>query len=214
MLETKVHIEGLTASTPHSLPFAPSLSVRAFALERDAGNAVIYSVDGLASDPAIAGVGEIARQYLNHGHEAMFADDPLAAPLFVHEGDRRAVSETLHVRGGFTKRHALDDDLEVIPTPGHTPGATAYLWQTGGHRLLFTGDTVYLDDGEWVAAVLGSSDREAYIESLELIRELDFDVLVPWAATQDQPWFDVVDDAEKRRRIGAILDRVRRGEDR
>jgi hypothetical protein len=30
-----------------------------------------------------------------------------------------------------------------------------------------TGDTV---DGEWVAAVLGSSDRAAYMESLGIIR--------------------------------------------
>ena len=76
---------------------------------------------------------------------------------------------------------------EVIPTPGHTAGATAYLWDTGEHRALFTGDSVYLRDGEWVAAVLGSSDRERYIEGLELMRGLDFDVLVPWAASVGQP---------------------------
>ena len=29
----------------------------------------------------------------------------------------------------------------------------------------------------------GSSDRAAYIESLELLRGLEFDVLVPWAAS-------------------------------
>ena len=31
--------------------------------------------------------------------------------------------------------------------------------------------------------VLQSSDRASYIESLGLIKELYFDVLVPWAAT-------------------------------
>ena len=46
------------------------------------------------------------------------------------------------------------DDFEVIPIPGHTSGATAYLWDGGGHRCLFTGDTLYLREGEWVAAVL------------------------------------------------------------
>src|SRR3712207_7427783 len=39
-------------------------------------------------------------------------------------------------------------------------------------RMLFTGDTLYLRDGEWVAAVLPSSDRGTYLESLELIRDL------------------------------------------
>ena len=108
----------------------------------------------------------------------------------------------------------LDDDLEVIPTPGHTSGATAYLWDTGHERLLFTGDTVYLDGGEWVAAVLESSDRAAYIESLELIRGLDFDVLVPWAATGGEPYYALTDRADAGRRIDAILERLRRGEDR
>jgi glyoxylase-like metal-dependent hydrolase (beta-lactamase superfamily II) len=101
----------------------------------------------------------------------------------------------------------------VTPIPGHTAGATAYLWDSGRHRCLFTGDSVYLRDGEWVAAVLESSDRGAYIESLELIKELEFDVLVPWAATAGQPCHALTDNAAARRRIDAILERVRRGED-
>ena len=68
--------------------------------------------------------------------------------------------------------------------------------------------------GEWVAAVLGSSDRAAYIQSLELIRELDFDVLVPWAATAGRPYLEATTAADATRRIDAILERLRRGEDR
>ena len=49
----------------------------------------------------------------------------------------------------------------MIPIPGHTPGATAYLWDSGERRYLFTGDSLYLSDGEWMAAVLDSSDRDA-----------------------------------------------------
>jgi hypothetical protein len=62
-------------------------------------------------------------------------------------------------------------------------------------------------------AVLASSDRASYIESLELIRELDFDVLVPWAATAGRPFHAVTDKGDTRRRIDAILDRVRGGDD-
>jgi len=214
LIDRQVQIEGLSASAPQTLPFAPSLSIRAFALERAGGNLAIYSVDGLASDPAIAESGEIIRHFLNHRHEAMFAAESLDAPLFVHERDRVLVAETLPVRGGFNKRFMLDDDFEVIPTPGHTPGATAFLWASDGHRMLFTGDSLYLDDGEWVAAVLESSDRRAYIESLELIRDLDFDVLVPWAASEDQPFLDLVDEDEKGSRIDAIIARVRNGQNR
>ena len=44
----------------------------------------------------------------------------------------------------FSERHKLGDDFEVIPIPGHTGGATAFLWDSGKHRVLFTGDTVFL----------------------------------------------------------------------
>lgn len=213
LMQIESPIDGLYASTPEPLPFAPSLHIRAFLLRRERGNILLYSNTGLAADAAaIEDLGGVARHYLNHGHEAMFASDGVEAPLFVHERERRSVERTYRVRATFSRRHTLDDDFEVIPTPGHTPGATAYLWDSGRHRFLFTGDTIYLDEGEWVAAVLDSSDRDAYIESLELIRGFDFDVLVPWAATAGEPYHAVTSRAGARRRIDAILERVRRGE--
>jgi len=203
-------LEGLYASPPQPLPFAPALHVRAFLLRRARGNLLIYSAPKLAA-AAVADLGGVARRYLNHGHEAMFMPDGIEAPLFVHAGDRRAVAEAAPVRAAFSRRHTLDEDFEVIPIPGHTPGATAYLWDAGSRRFLFTGDTIYLSGGEWAAAVLASSDRAAYVESLELIRGLDFDVLVPWAAGAGEPPIALTDRAETERRIDAILTRVRRG---
>jgi hypothetical protein len=187
-------IEGLHASTPEPLPFAPSLHIRAFLLRRERGNLLVYSVRGLESDAAsIDALGGIARQYLNHRHEAMFASPWVTAPLYVHERERASVEQRAHVRATFSRRHVLDDDFEVIPTPGHTPGATAYLWDNGSRRLLFTGDTIMLSNGEWTAAMLDSSDRERYIQSLELIRGLEFDAA---------------------RRIDLLLDGLRRGDGR
>ena len=146
------------------------------------------------------------RQYLNHGHEAAFG--PERGPLYIHAADRDAAAEHMHVRASFSRRHTLDEDFEAIPVPGHTPGATAYLWDTGDHRVLFTGDTIYLRDGEWRAAVLESSDRAAYLESLLLLRDLDFDVLVPWAAGEGEPNHALTTAADARRRIDAIVQRV------
>jgi hypothetical protein len=208
-LETPV--AGLYATAPEPLPFAPSLDVRAFLLCRAEGNVLVYSTSRLGGDrPALDELGGVARHYLNHGHEAMFASDP-QAPVFVHRAERDAVARAYPVRATFSRRHTLGGDLEVIPIPGHTRGATAYLWDTGEHRLLLTGDTIYLDDGQWVAAVLQSSDRAAYLESLALMRDLDFDVLVPWAATRGQPYVAMTDRDDARRRIGWIIERVRDG---
>ena len=205
-------VRDLQASPPAPLPFAPSLSIRAFLLRRAAGNVLIYSAPTVAPE-TFADAGAIARAYLNHRHEAGFGSDLPGVPLFVHEADRGATARIRTVSDAFSQRQTVDGDLEVIPTPGHTPGATAYLWDSGAHRFLFTGDTIYLRDREWVAAVLDSSDRAAYLGSLELLRELDFDVLVPWAATAGDPYHAVTGNAEARRRIDAIIARVRRGDD-
>lgn len=60
--------------------------------------------------------------------------------------------------------------------------------------------------------MLDSSDRDAYVASLELMRTLEFDVLVPWIATGGQRFHAVTDEADARARIDAILERLRRGE--
>jgi glyoxylase-like metal-dependent hydrolase (beta-lactamase superfamily II) len=195
-------LPGLYATEPQPLPFAPSLSVRAFRLERPAGDLVVYGAETLADADGVAG------RYLNHWHEAMFAG--AAGPTLVHERDRDRAAERTTVDGTFGERATLDGDFELIPIPGHTPGATAFRWR----GMLFTGDSIYLEDGEWVAAVVGGSDRDAYVESLELVRELDFEVLVPWAATGGRPFHAVTDATDRRRRIDAILARLRAGEDR
>jgi glyoxylase-like metal-dependent hydrolase (beta-lactamase superfamily II) len=211
-------IPGLYASASQALSFAPSLHVRAFLLQREGGNLLVYGTAAVADEArAIGELGGAVRHYLNHWHEADIAGEgalgALRAPLFCHEDERAEVARTHAVAGTFAARHMEDDNFEAVPIPGHTPGATAYLWDSGQHRCLFTGDTVYLRDGEWVAAVLESSDRASYIESLGLIKELDFDMLVPWAATASQPCHAITDKADTRRRIDAILERLRRGDD-
>lgn len=212
-------IDGLHASTAEELPFARGTVIRAFLLEREAGNVLIYANGVLGADlDAWRGLGAIARQYLGHWHEAIFGDEDLArrtdAPLFVHADDAAEVRARRPVRAAFSRSHGLDGDLEVIPIPGHTPGSTAYLWRSGDRRLLFTADSLYLDGDEWVAAVLGSSDRAAYLKSLERLREIEFDVLVPWAASADGPMLAEVEPVERRERLDAVIDRVRRGADR
>jgi glyoxylase-like metal-dependent hydrolase (beta-lactamase superfamily II) len=209
-------IPGLHASSPDRLPFATSLEIRAFLLQREQGNLLVYSAPTLTADvPAIEALGGVSRQYLNHWHEAIFATDAVRAPVFCHEDDRAHAAERIAIDETFSGRSTLDGDFELIPIPGHTPGATAFLWDSGEHRALFTGDSIYLHEGEWIAALdVTGSDRTAYVASLELLRELEFDVLVPWAATAGEPFHTMTGRRDARRRLDAILERVRRGENR
>jgi glyoxylase-like metal-dependent hydrolase (beta-lactamase superfamily II) len=211
-------VPGLYASPPEPLPFGPSLEIRAFLCQRDGGNLLIYRAATLEHElDAISELGGISRQYLNHRHEAAPVCDWVAqtfsAPLHCHAEEAPAVSETCNVDETFSARHHLDDDFEIIPTPGHTSGATAFLWDSAEHRCLFTADTIFIREGQWVAVLLdGISNRERYIESLELIRGLDFDLLVPSFGTAGQEHCAFVDRTEAERRIDAIVDRVRGGE--
>lgn len=201
-------VEGLEATKPQSLSCAPSTQVRAFLLRRPLGDVLVYA--NAHVEPSL----EATRQYLGHWHEALVAGQDSHLPVFVHDADREETARVMQVRGGFTKSHFLDDDFEVIPMPGHTPGSTAYLWDDERHRFLFTADSLYLGrDGSWRAAVLESSDRERYIASLERLRQLEFDVLVPWAAPAGQPYVSVVSHAEARRRLAEVIARLRGGED-
>jgi glyoxylase-like metal-dependent hydrolase (beta-lactamase superfamily II) len=201
-------IDGLYPTTPQPLPFAPTSVARAFLLEREAGNLLIYSTGRLEEDLAeLRARGGVTRQYLNHWHEATLGLAPasLNAQPIHHEAEGRALADR-DVRGlTFSERHHLDDDFEVIPIPGHTAGATAYLWSTGKHRLLFTGDTIYLHKGKWRVGLLEDSDREELVRSLELIRELEFDVLVPWVVDEEDPYLVRVDGDERRSRIDSLL---------
>jgi glyoxylase-like metal-dependent hydrolase (beta-lactamase superfamily II) len=77
-----------------------------------------------------------------------------------------AIAAICQVGGTFEQRKFHFPDFEVIPTPGHTEGSTCFLWDDRQRRYLFTGDTIYLKDGEWVVAVLSGSERPISSRSL------------------------------------------------
>jgi len=186
-------LDGLQPTRGEPLPFADTIHIRAFTL---ANGLVVYAAPGVE--------GSARAQYLNHWHEATFGEGFADAPLLIHEADAPFVDVPVTT---FSAADSLDD-FQLIPIPGHTPGATAFLW----NGYLFTGDSLWLDGEDWIAAVLGDSDRAAYIDSLERLKAVEFDYLVPWGASADGPWFSAADDRVAR--LDAVIERLRRGEDR
>jgi hypothetical protein len=209
----EVPVDGLLATPTARLPYQQDVLLRSFVLERSEGNLIVYNSPGVtASADAIRDLGGASRLLINHGHEAMYGAPDLDVPVYVHERDRAEVAHSLPVAGVFDRRQMIDHDLEVIPTPGHTAGTTSYLWDNGSRRFLFTGDFIWIEHGEWKAVVLDDRLRRAYLDSLALVRELDFDVLVPWGTTEDGPSYGLVNSkTEIPDRVTAIIDRVRAG---
>jgi glyoxylase-like metal-dependent hydrolase (beta-lactamase superfamily II) len=205
--------DGLLATPTARLPYQHNVLLRSYVLERPEGNVIIYNSPGVSSSAdAIRDLGGASRLLINHGHEAMYGTPDLDVPVYVHERDRAEVARALPVAGVFDRRQMIDHDLEVIPTPGHTAGTTSFLWDNGSRRFLFTGDFIWIENGEWKAVVLDGGLRGEYLDSLALVRKLDFDVLVPWGTTEDGPSYGLASGkTEIHDRIEAIIDRVRAG---
>jgi cyclase len=106
--------------------------------------------------------------------EAIPTDDPDGATIFP---DRDAYyadpnKGSIVFTGDLTLRVG-NHTFELLHTPGHTPGQLAvYVPQ---ERVVFTGDTVFSGCQTW----LMTSDVDQWLASLDRIRALDFDTLVP-----------------------------------
>ena len=74
-------------------------------------------------------------------------------------------------------RTRIEGDVDLIPTPGHTPGQFSTLVEVAGTRVLFTADFVWREDGQWRP---GSPSRKKMAASFEGLRDLAFDVVAPW----------------------------------
>lgn len=203
---------GLWATASAPLPFLDGAVVRSFLLERNGVSTLIYNSPGLrAAADEIRRRGEADGLLINHWHEEMYGQPGVDAPVFVHERDRAQTEGRLPVDGVLRDRQRWGDDVEIIPTPGHTSGATAFLWTTAGHRVLFTGDSLWNHGGRWEAVVLADSSPADYVRSLELMADLGADVIVPWLALDDAPPVEHTDPATMRGDLLDVAERVRAG---
>lgn len=148
----------------------------------------------------------------------------LGAEIAVHEADAAAIEKGTRVTAyylaeGVTRfprctvdRRLSDGEelqlgnktLEVIHTPGHTPGSACFLLRVDGKNVLFSGDTVLYD------ARLGwqgnpYADNRQYLASLEKLnrftlndKKVQWDLLLPGhgAISMDKAYLDVQKDLD------------------
>jgi cyclase len=109
-----------------------------------------------------------------YAREAIPTDDPDGEALFPDRDEYYADPNkgTIVFTGDLSLRVG-EHDFHLLHTPGHTPGQLAvYVPQ---ERMVFTGDSIFSACQTW----LMTSDVDQWLASLEIIRSLDVDTLIP-----------------------------------
>jgi hydroxyacylglutathione hydrolase len=155
------------------------------------GNVLFYSTASDADFDAIEQLGGVADHYLSHRDEA----GPMLARIAERFGSRLhapvaelvEIGQHAHIDVPMGSRHVDANGVEVIPTPGHSPGSTCYMVRGAEGAYLFTGDTLFLSENrEWAAGFIpGISDADTLTSSLHLIATLNPDVVISSAFQGD-----------------------------
>lgn len=141
---------------------------------------------------------DVVRVIATHGHwDHVSGLDALrtagcTAPLALHPADRRAVESGDRLRtaafryGAYFPSLVVEEEIvdeqvidlgdgatiEVVHTPGHSPGSVCLIVDAGGHRILLAGDTLW---GGYHPQV--GSDIDAWHASLDRLLSRSFDLL-------------------------------------
>lgn len=147
-------------------------------------NVLFYSTATDADFDALDDLGGVADQYLSHRDEAgpMLARiaERFGARLHAPVAELVEIGAHAHVDVPVGGRYVDANGVEVIPSPGHTPGSTSYEVEGAEGTYLFTGDTLYRSgSGEWTAGYLpGMSDATALASTLQHLALLTPDVVI------------------------------------
>lgn len=164
-------------------PF-PGLTTHAYLWTAGGHNSLFYCPAGEADFAALDSLGGVDDHYLSHQDEAGPMLARVAARfrsrLHAPAAELATIEQHSAVDVPLSTRHVDDRGVEVIPTPGHTPGSTCYLVEGAQGRYLFTGDTMFVSaDGRWSTFVIpGVGDAAAMARSLRLLASLQPDVVI------------------------------------
>ncbi|KGT95973.1 hypothetical protein NG99_00980 [Erwinia typographi] len=203
--------EDLWVSTPE-LPAAqgePELMMHGFLLRHLRGNLLISRVESLSDHQAIEDLGGVIRHYLTHWHEAgpgaQLLQSRFNSALYCHNRALGPISPWVEADDTFSQAEVHCGSFHVVPTPGHTPGSTSYLYASPhGKTYLFVGDTIMLTSEGWVTVLVPESNEADLKKSIEFYRALRPDVVLmgttagqlAWQEVTMRQWLSLLDEAE------------------
>ncbi len=191
----------------------PGLTTHAYLLTRSDGNVLFYNTGRRDEIDKMARLGGVAYQYLSHrdevGDTLKWIRERFGTKLGGHVREQAEFARILVPDILFDQREIHLGNIEVIPTPGHSPGSTCFFVHSPhGKYYLFTGDTLYLGEGGiWKAGFIPGytdpNERETLASSLKLLQELEPDIVFSSAFGGDTgfqemspgDWLDHVDRA-------------------
>jgi hydroxyacylglutathione hydrolase len=192
-------------------PF-PGLTTHAYLWQGSAGNVLFYSPATDADFDAIDALGGVAAQYLSHQDEAgpnlVAVAERFGSRLHAPAAEADVIGQHRRVDVPLEPiRHVDGNNVEVLPTPGHSPGSTCDL-VTGsdGAQYLFTGDTMFpTGTGTWATFVVpGRGDPAAMRDSIKLLGTVQPDLVISSAFAGDtaieaiidaQRWAEIIEQA-------------------
>lgn len=164
-----------------------TLITHSYLLQRDDGNALIYTTNERDELAEIAKQGGVAFHCLSHCHEVDQSQAMIKvafrSKLCCHRRVEPYFEGSLSPDITFSEpdREFLSGDIEVIHTLGHTDNSVCYRYRSPhGKTYLFVGDVIYLDKGTWKTLIASSDggEKAEMIESLKLLRTLEVDVVI------------------------------------
>lgn len=134
-------------------------------------------------------LGGVSFQLLGDMHFATRDNDKIfdffGTPLICSEVEAPDVTRKVkEVRQIPFERQEICDGVEMLPTPGHRPGAASYLVQQHGKKILFVGDSIWHNGTDWECLV-NKRNINVMVQTLEFLKKVDFDAMYANTSVQN-----------------------------
>ena len=176
-------------------PFA-GVQTHAYLLLSSKCNVLLYNTGHADEIQHIAKLGGITYQCLSHrdetGKSLQSIKGKFGSRLCCHVNEEPFVAQSCPVDITFVERVTRFLDLDILHTPGHTDGSITFVYRSPhGNNYLFTGDTLFQANGRWGTFVIpqAGGSTESLVESLQLYRDLDPDVVISSASNMGSASF-------------------------